>query len=482
MTATTPEIIEDPSKKEESVKKEDPLKKEDLVKKEESDKKEESVKKEEPLKTKKAKKVKKAKKKSSKKAKKKKKVKKHKKAKAPKDENTTPPCTPPPKIVDLVDYDDDDEDEIDEMEIMESFPLSKDLTKEESPNTEEYVDNWENEEEKTPLIQEEDSFKDGFSTPIFVNPSPPADHKFEHEVNNGSTTPPLQSTTMRKEVSEEPETRIFKPSKVLFGIDDIYSDVLNSINRSQTKKPSTPSSSSSSSSDSEDEIEEKTTTPPLQVPEEEKEKEEKIEPENPYANFSEEDLAKIQKLDENLSKIQSMRSSYGDPADEFCEGLNKMEKFLTTERNIMIQKYSSTPQFLVTLQEAELKEDQSPSVFQSSIKMVISPTKMSKNRIRSSSNLLGSDDDEEVAETVKEEKKVVVVEEKAVKEEKKMVVDLKKERKTTRSPDKRDKDRKSSSKGKSESPSRRRRSRSPKIADKGHRRDRHVAGEIFFSF
>ncbi|KAL5291692.1 hypothetical protein ACFFRR_010849 [Megaselia abdita] len=486
--------------------------------------KKEEEKKEEPKKSeKKEKKAKKAKK--AKKVKKKKKAKTKKKSEA-KEENTTPSCTPPPSTakeeekevekvepsekpvikIDLVDYevDDDEEDEL-EMEIIESFPLAKDLVttenekeKEESPNTEEYVDNWENEEDKTPLnvMDEEDSFKDGFSTPIFVNPSPPADHKFNdqsstQEILNGSNTPPIPSTSLitRKD-SEEPETRIFKPSKQLFGIDDIYSDVLNSINRSQARKPCTPSSSSSSSESEEDET---PSTPPIEMAKKPEE------PENPYANFSEEDLAKIQKLDENLSKIQSMRLSYGDPADEFCEGLNKMEKFLTTARNITIQKYSSTPQFLVTLQEAELKDDQSPSVFQSSIKMVISPTKISKNRIKSGTNLLGSDDDDEVVETEKEEIKkeedVKKEEEKekpkeevkkVVKEEKKKrsddVVEVKKERKSTRSPDKKDRERsdktvRKSSKGKSESPNRRRRSRSPKVVDKGHRRDRHVVDD-----
>lgn len=506
------------------------VKKEVKADKKEEPKKKEGDKKEEPKKRSEAKKVKKIKKdkkeKKLKKSKKKKKVQVKKTKNKPskedsKEQNTTPPCTPPPdarlaqptlgKIVDvppagknpsplinlinpspvakqadppLVDYDDDDEDEddIENMEITESFPLSKELfTKEDSPNTEEYIDNWENEEERTPVVPvgEEDSFKDGFSTPLFVNPSPPADHKFDdqgstQEIVNGSSTPPIFGTIRKREDSAEDETRIFKPSKQLFGIDDIYSDVLNRINPSQAKKkPLTPPSSPS-----DEEVEERTTTPPLESASL------KSEPENPYANFSEEDLAKIQKLDENLAKIQSMRSSYGDPADEFCEGLNKMEKFLTTARNITIQKYSSTPQFLVTLQEADLKDDQSPPVFQSSIKMVITPTKISKNRIQSGTNLLGSDDEDDIVETEKlevkkeEEKKVVEEKEKVVvKEEKKTVVEVKKERKSTRSPEKKDKDRKSF-KGKPESPNRKRRSRSPpKSLDKGHRRDRHVIGE-----
>lgn len=404
------------------------------------------------------------------------------------EEVPTPSTTPSQKIVDLVDYDDDDDDE--DLEIIESFPLSKDeVSKEESPNTEEYVDNWEDEEEKTPLnpADGEDSFKDGFSTPIFVNPSPPADHKFDEQATTqviaiDSTTPPVpkeEESSYRNQDLVVTETKITKPksSKVLFGIDDIYSDVVNSFNQSQTSvnipKPDSPSSSStSSSSDSENEPDE------VETPQKE-------EPENPYENFSEDDLVTIKKLDENLSKIQSMRVNYGDPlaADEFCEGLKKMEKYLTTQRNIIIKKYLSTPQFLVTLQEAEVKENHSPTVFQSSIKMVISPTKISKNRIQSNSNLLGSDDDEEASVNA-EESSVKVEEPKkeeiVIKEEKKSeVVEVKKERRT-KSPEKKEKDRKSS-KGKSDSPSRKRRSRSPKIVDKHKKeKDRHVSGEFLF--
>lgn len=523
-------VVKPEVKKEVKVDKKEEPKKKELDKKEETkkkeDKKEETKKKPEVKKEKKIKKDKKENKPKKSKKKKKTHTKKT-KVKIPKEQNTTPPCTPPPdaklaelisekkldalpvekevnvvvpsqvitnvdpspviKPVDppLVDYEDDGEDEedIESMEIIESFPLSKDLfTKEDSPNTEEYVDNWENEDERTPVVpvEEEDSYKDGFSTPLFVNPSPPADHKFDdqgptQEIVNGSSTPPISGTMRKREDSEEQETRIFKPSKQLFGIDDIYSDVLNRINPTQTKKPLTPPSSSS---DSEEEIEERTTTPPLQLADI------KNEPESPYGNFSVEDLAKIQKLDENLAKIQSMRSSYGDPADEFCEGLNKMEKFLTTARNITIQKYSSTPQFLVTLQEADLKDDQSPTVFQSSIKMVITPTKIAKNRIQSGTNLLGSDDEDDIVETekqeVKKEEKRVVEEKVVVKEEKKVVVEVKKERRSTRSPEKKDR---KPSKGKSESPIRKRRSRSPpKSLDKGHRRDRHVVGKLFVIF
>lgn len=454
-------------------------------------------------KTKKAKKVKKSKKKRKLEIKKV-------KVKTPKEDlkeqDTTPTCTPPHggnfqnpspaisslcyakcdesspekvevdpdqanlKKVDLVDYEDDDDEYITGMEIHESFPLSKDII-----SNEQNLSNWEKEEVEKHFapVEEDETFKDGFSTPIFVNPSPPADHKFNNlsstkEIGDGSVTPPISSTMYKRQESEEPETKLFKPSKQLFGIDDIYSDVLNSISRSAAKKPITPSPSPSSSS-SEEEVDEGTTTPPLELITS------NIEPENPYANFSEEDLTKIQKLDENLAKIQSMRSNYGDPADEFCEGLNKMEKFLTTARNITIQKYTSTPQFLVTLQEAELKDDHSPSIFQSSIKMVITPSSASKNRVKSgTSNLLGSDEEEDVAD--KEEPKKVIEEKVVVKEEKKPVVEVKKDRKSTRSPEKKEKDRRPY-KRKSESPNRRKRSRSPKVLDKVHRRDRHVVGK-----
>ncbi|XP_034659021.1 serine/arginine repetitive matrix protein 2 isoform X1 [Drosophila subobscura] len=300
----------------------------------------------------------------------------------------------------------------------------------ESPDTDDYIDNWEN----------DDSLSSMPKTAAAANAPPsaavrPLSSSIDEATASGDSNEDDTNDLWNAKSTPPPKAKQRQPAIPLDGgasqehLVNIYDKFMNSINMSSEEgqtaasknsslsnstaetETSSGSESESTSSSSSDDDEEESSTADDDEGEGEEEEDDAVQQEAEEAQLAAEaalleeeppekeqqqqtqlqqkknnvskDLRKLKSLEDNLARIQMMRENY-DSGDEISEELLKMESLFLMQRNAIMDKYRK--QELKSQQEVQQKQEpRSPtpvnSIFddnREAIKLTLSPLKLTR--------------------------------------------------------------------------------------------------------